>query len=45
MHPILIFMALCLLGIYGCFKWMMYLIRDDKDEKINILTKGSHGAQ
>lgn len=41
----LIFMGLCLLGIYGCYKWMMYLLRNDKDVKIKFLTKDGHGAQ
>jgi hypothetical protein len=45
MDPILIMMGVFALGLYGCYRWMMHLIRNDKDVKINSLTKDGHGAQ
>ena len=45
MDPMLIFMGICLLGIYGCYKWLMYLIREDIHARINIPAKDRHDTQ
>jgi hypothetical protein len=36
MDPMLIMMGVFAIGLVICFRWAMYLIRNDKDVKINL---------
>jgi len=45
MDPMLIMMGVFALGLYGCYKWLMHLIREDSRVRINILTKDRHDTQ
>lgn len=42
MHPMLIMIGAFAVGLVICYKWAMYLIRDDKDVKIDFLHKNNN---